>query len=219
MSGCHLRCQYCHNIDVTIPKGGTLYKPKDLIKKIAKNKGYYDASGGGVTFSGGDPFFQPRFLAACLKEAQVQGIHTCVDTSLYTSQKHLDAVIPHTDLFMVSVKHLDNEAHKALTQVSNVPIQKNLHYLAAQGVGLWIRFVLLPGHTDTPEHLAKFVALLHELKPEKVELLPYHIFGRPKWKELGWKYELANVEPPTLEQCHMVQKQLEAEGFEVSLNE
>ena len=219
LSGCPLLCQYCHNVDVTVPKQGELYTPQDLAQKIARNKSYFTASGGGVTFSGGDPFFQTDFLAASLLECQKLGIHTVVDTSLFTSPGQLQKVIPHADLFMVSVKHMDNPTHKKLTRVTNERVFSNLRILAEQKVPFWIRMVILPGITDTEENLLAFEKLMHEIQPQKIDLLPYHTHGIVKWEELGWKYELSELRPPTEKEIHTVRDRLVSQGFQVMVNE
>lgn len=197
MSGCPLRCQYCHNIDVTIPKSGTEYSAQDLVKKVIKNKSYFDSSGGGVTFSGGEPFFQTDFLKECLTLLQKEGVHTVVDTSLFTTCENLEKIIPHTDLFMVSVKHMNDEKHKDLTRVSNVSIFENLRFLSKQKVKIRIRFLVLPNVTDTTENLEKFRDFMREIKPLEIELLPYYDYGVSKWKDLGFEYQMKNMKTPT----------------------
>lgn len=199
MSGCPMRCQYCHNIDVTIPKSGTEYSAKELVKKVIKNKSYFDSSGGGVTFSGGEPFFQTDFLKECLVLLQKENIHTVVDTSLFTTRKNLEKIVPHTDLFMVSVKHMNEVKHQELTRVSNVSIFENLRFLSVQKTNIRIRFLVLPSITDTSENLEKFKNFMREIKPSEIELLPYFNYGIPKWKELGFEYQLKNMKTPTNE--------------------
>lgn len=219
LSGCPLRCQYCHNIDVTIPKRGEHLSPEELVTKLRKNKPYFDRSGGGVTFSGGDPLMQLNFLRENLKQLQSEGIHTCVDTSFFSNWMEIESIMPFTDLFMISVKHLDNKKHKALTKVSNRQILENLKKLSLTEQRFWIRFVILPGITDTKTHLQQFTDLMQEIQPELIELLPYHTFGIDKWKALGWQYELKDVAVPNKIQVQKIKMDLEQSGFSVLVNE
>lgn len=219
MAGCPLRCKYCHNVDVVHCKTCPEYKPSEIVEMILKNKPYFKASGGGMTVSGGDPVFQPEFLKALLQEAKENGIHTTVDTSLFTNQKLLDEIIPYTDLFMVSLKHFNDDIHQFLTEVSNKQILENLRYLSKKGVRLWLRYLVLPGYTDTKENLQALVKFCKSVKFELIELLAYHEMGVYKWRNLGLKYELANVKPPKHAKMEEIKKLLEKEGFKVIVNE
>ncbi len=219
MGGCPLRCQYCHNIDMVLGKVGDEYTPEDVVAKIERNKPYFEGSGGGVTFSGGEPTMQPDFLEATLKLCQEHGIHTTVDSSLFCAPQVLERIIPHTDLFMVSLKHFDNEMHKKLAGVPNKQILENVHFLSEKGVRLWLRFVLLPGVTDTEENVRELISLCKKIEFEKLELLPYHMMGVEKWKKLGIDYELKDIKPPSKEVVSALKKRLEQEGIKVAVSE
>lgn len=216
ISGCNVGCTFCHNKDVTVAKAGQKYEAAELVEKIAKNKSYFDASGGGVTFSGGDPFFQAGFLTKCLELLNKKSIHTTVDTSLFTSREKLEKVIPYTDLLMISIKHMDDAVHQKITRISNVSIFENLRFLATQETPIRIRFVIMPGITDTDEHLEKFRDFMREIKPAEIELLPYHDHGIVKWKELGLKYELEDLTIPSDDKMKQVAQYLSE--FEIICN-
>lgn len=211
MAGCFLRCQFCHNVDMTDFSHAREYDTQDLIAQILKNKEYYESSGGGVTFSGGDPLFQPAFLKELLKECKKHKIHTTIDTSLHTpTPQTLKEIIPLTDLFMVSLKHMDDEIHKELTGQSNQTTINNLkkYFAKPSSPPLWLRLVILPGITDTPQNLKATAALAQTLNYEKFELLPYHELGLKKWKN----YELSHIKPPTKKHVEKIAKFLQNQG-------
>ncbi len=203
-AGCHLRCQYCHNIDMTTAKSGNRYTSDQILEKVLKNKDYFEASGGGVTLSGGDPLFQPAFVLELLKKLKKAGIHTTVDTSLHIDQKLLKPILPYVDLFMVSLKHFDQKIHKQLTGVDNQQILNNLKLLSDENKRLWLRYVILPGYTDTAPNLTALKTLLKKIKHEKLELRPYHKKGLWKWNALGQKNLLANLPEVEPEQVELV---------------
>lgn len=199
-SGCSLRCQYCHNVDMQNVDKKTQISVDEVMEKILKNKEYYNSSNGGVTFSGGDPLFQSKFLLELLKRCKAEKIHTTVDTSLYTIETNiLDEIIPYTDLFLVSLKHFDDEIHKKLTGVSNKKILSNLkkYFSSKNSPKLWLRYLVLPGYTDTKQNLDDLVKFISQINYEKFEILPYHKMGIEKWKKLDLKYELEHIIPPT----------------------
>lgn len=254
--GCPLRCVYCHNRDMLDLKDYMTMTPQELLNKVLDYKPYFGAGSagggfgsgggtGGVTLSGGDPVFQPKFMLEFLKLCKKAGIHTTIDTSLFTSQKVIDSIFPYVDLFMVSLKHFDSNTHKLLTGVPNEGILDNIRYLsgkieAAEAGGpasvragtvagaasakahlpkLWFRYVVLPGYTDTRENLRALVKFLHDTHFEHIELLPYHTFGAYKWEKLGLQYSLKGVKPPKAAAVLKIKKMLEKEGFKVVLNE
>ncbi|MBU2524868.1 pyruvate formate lyase-activating protein [Patescibacteria group bacterium] len=217
--GCMLRCIYCHNVDMLDMKSFIEYTPRELVNKILPYKEYFDTSSGGVTVSGGDPFFQPKFLVEFLKECKKEGIHTCVDTSLCTARKNIDEVLPYADMFMVSLKHFDNKMHQKLTMVPNTRILENIRHLSKKKVRLWLRYVVLPGFTDTRSNLKALIKFCNEINFELIELLPYHEFGVYKWEELKLDYQLKKTRPPKWAKVFSIKKKLEDEGFRVLLNE
>ncbi|MFA4891114.1 MAG: pyruvate formate-lyase-activating protein [Candidatus Gracilibacteria bacterium] len=231
--GCPLRCVYCHNRDMLDLKDYMTMTAHELLDKVLDYKPYFGAGGlkGGVTISGGDPIFQPQFLFEFLKLCKKAGIHTTIDTSLFTNRQTIDSIFPYVDLFMVSLKHFDSKIHRCLTGVPNEGILNNIKYLsgkiekagaaggAANRPKLWFRYVVLPGYTDTKENLKALVKFLRGVVFEQIELLPYHTFGVYKWKKLGLPYVLEGVKPPSMAVVRKIKKMLEREKFKVLLNE
>lgn len=205
--GCPLRCQYCHNPDTWSKEEHHLYTVTELLEEILKYKSYITPDGG-VTATGGEPLLQMEFiieLFRCLKE---EGIHTACDTSGITFapkdikniQRH-ERLLEVTDLFLLDIKHIHNQKHKALTGVENTNILKFAKFLSDHNKKMWIRHVLIPGITANDEDLLELKAFLDTLKTvEKIEVLPYHTMGILKYQKLGMPYPLKGVKPPTKEE-------------------
>lgn len=193
MQGCALRCAYCHNPDTWAFSGGTEMTPQELVKKISRFKPYFKDDGG-VTFSGGDPLMQPEFLIEALKLCKDAGIHTTVDTTGYGRGKY-EEILKYTDLILLDIKHVNDEGYKSLTGASKTGFDGFLQAVQKAGTKLWIRHVVLPGVTDSEEHIRKLARMIKAIKNvEKIELLPYHTLGVEKYKKLGLDYKLENVE-------------------------
>ena len=194
MQGCPLQCKYCHNKDVCLTNVGKEYTPEQMMNEIIKYKTYYDLSGGGLTITGGEPFMQPGFLLELLKLAKQNNIHTCIDTSGFTSLKMVDPILDYTDLILLDIKHMDSNKCKDLTGHDN---KRNLlfaHHISERAIPVWIRYVLVPGITDDKEdliELGRFIKTLDNV--ERVDILQYHKLGVFKWKQLGLKYPLEGV--------------------------
>ena len=221
--GCPLRCIYCHNRDMLDLKDYMKMTARELLDKVLDYKPYFGAKGG-ITISGGDPVSQPEFLREFLILCKKNKIHTTLDTSLYTSQKVIDSVLPYVDLWMVSLKHFDTDIHKRLTGHGNDMILDNIRYLSEKFGDknknkLWLRYMILPGYTDTRRNLKDLLKFLEDLNFEQVEILPYHTFGVYKWKELGLKYELEGVKPPKVKTVMKIKEMLEKKGVKVLLSE
>ncbi|MGL4991278.1 MAG: pyruvate formate-lyase-activating protein [Sarcina sp.] len=195
MQGCAIRCAYCHNPDTWSLNGGEEYTAKELVDKIKRYKTYFKSSGGGVTFSGGDPLLQPDFLVETLKLCKEEGIHTTIDTA-GVGLGNYDEILKYTDLVMFDIKHIDEKVYENLV---GKDISKSLEFLKAcqkNNTKLWIRHVVVPGITDSKEHLTKLKEFIDTLKNiEKIELLPYHVLGANKYEKMGIKYKLEGVEP------------------------
>lgn len=219
LAGCYLRCKFCHNIDVVLCKDPLLMSAEELVAKILRNKPYLDASGGGVTVSGGEPFFQTDFLEEFLEKCHESGIHTTVDTSLKTSTEHLERIAKHTDLFLTSLKHFDENTHRFLTGRGNKDILENIRQLSTMKKRIWFRYVILPGYTDTEENLSALISFCKTIHFELIELLPYHEMGVEKWKTEGLSYSIPTVHPPSRKSVEEIRKQLEQEHFRVVVNE
>jgi pyruvate formate lyase activating enzyme len=223
MEGCPLRCAYCCNRDMLDMEGYKKYTPEQLIKEVLKYKPYFGANGG-VTLSGGDPVFQPAFIHEFITLCKRENIHVALDTSLFVRTEVLDDLMPMVDLFMVSLKHFDDTVHKEMTLVSNDPILENIRHLNSyikkskeKAPKLRFRYVVLPGYTDTESNLKSLIAFLKDMEFELIELLPYHEYGKFKWKELGLEYRLEGMRLPSVASVEKIKARLENEGYNVLL--
>lgn len=204
-AGCPLRCLYCANPDCRSLENGQLMSVDELIAEVQKYTTYMHTSGGGVTVSGGEPLFQPQFVADFFDRCKALGIHTALDTSGYCDLETAKPVLDRADLVLLDIKSFNPEIYKTVTSVELEPTLRIARYLNEIGKPTWIRFVMVPGLTDIPDNvigLADFIAPLKNV--EKVEVLPFHKMGEYKWKQLGFNYTLSAVEPPTLEQIQAV---------------
>lgn len=212
MQGCTLRCLYCHNPDTWTLDGNKDaldFTPEELVNKISRFRSYFEKSGGGVTFSGGDPLKQPEFLKETLKLCKEAGIHTTLDTSGVGFGDY-EEILKYTDLVLYDVKHLTREGYKDMTGIEIDETQKFLEACKKMGTKMWIRQVVVPGKTDSEEYireLGKFIKTLDNV--EKVELLPYHLLGVNKYETLGIKYKLEGLEAMDKEACKALYKFLE----------
>lgn len=206
-SGCPLRCLYCSNPDCRYLENGKKVSVDELIEEIQKYKSYMNSSGGGVTISGGEALFQPHFVTEIFKRCRALGIHTALDTSGYCELKVAKPVLEFTDLVLLDIKSFDPATYRKITSVELEPTLILARYLSEINKPTWIRFVLVPGLSSDPhnvEGLADFVASLKNI--EKVEVLPFHKMGEYKWENLGYDYQLKEIEPPTPE---LIQQTLE----------
>lgn len=212
LQGCSLRCRYCHNPDTWKKTGGTEWEAEALFQKLYRFKPYWKKNGG-ITVSGGEAMLQMEFVTELFSIAKKHQVHTALDTSggpfrtdpdyLESFQKLMDV----TDLFILDLKEMDSEKHKALTGQDNRNILELARYLSAHGKSMWIRHVLVPDLTDSQDGLEALHAFLQELKGvERVEILPYHTLGVHKWEALGIPYSLTDVLPPSAEEVKRAEK-------------
>lgn len=205
VSGCPMRCQFCHNPDTWDMQVGQKRSADDLLSQALRYKSYWGTEGG-ITVSGGEPLMQMEFLIELFRKAKEKGIHTTIDTSgaPFTREEpffgKFNELMRYTDLLLVDVKHIDEEQHKILTGRTNMNILDMARYLSETGKPVWIRHVLVPERNDDDVYLEKLYDFISKLKNvQKVEVLPYHTFGEYKWKELGYDYPLAGIDPPSKE--------------------
>jgi len=170
----------------------------EILHQVMADQMFYEGSGGGVTFSGGEPLSQPEFLRSALESCRASGLHTAVDTCGLARPEHLLSVAPVTDLFLYDLKFMDDTKHRRYTGASNALILSNLEALGRIHANIWIRIPVIPGINDSEEDLetaARFVAAIPSIR--KVNLLPFHRTGLPKNTRLGRGHEMADVQPPT----------------------
>ncbi|MBS5253191.1 MAG: radical SAM protein [Haemophilus parainfluenzae] len=194
MQGCLMRCKYCHNRDTWDLDGGREISVEELMKEVVSYRHFMNATGGGVTASGGEAILQAEFVRDWFRACKAEGINTCLDTNGFV--RHYDHIIDElidvTDLVLLDLKELNDQVHQNLI---GVPV---------------------PGYTDNDHDvhlLGQFIEGMTNI--EKVELLPYHRLGAHKWKTLGFEYELADVLPPTKESLEHIKTILEGYGHTV----
>lgn len=205
VQGCRMRCAYCHNPDTWKIGGGEEMSADELIGRALKYKSYWK-KGGGITVSGGEPLLQIDFLCELLKKAKEKGIHTTIDTAgnPFTREEpffgKFRELMEYTDLVMLDIKEINPKRHKDITGFDNSNILDMANYLSEIGKPVWIRHVLVPETSDFDEDLDKLGKFIEGLSNvERVEVLPYHTLGKFKWDNLGIKYRLEGVNPPTAE--------------------
>ncbi len=205
VSGCPMRCQFCHNPDTWRMQDGTLMTADELLNTAWKYRSYWGKKGG-ITVSGGEPLMQMDFLIELFHKAKEKGIHTTIDTSGATFTREepffgkFKELMKYTDLLLLDIKHIDEEQHKILTGHTNKNILDLARYLDEIKKPVWIRHVLVPERSDKDEYLKELDVFIQTLSNvERVEVLPYHTLGEYKWKEMGMKYPLEGIEPPTKE--------------------
>ena len=203
LKGCSMRCQYCHNPDTWDRAGGNLRPVDDVLSQALRYRTYWGEKGG-ITVSGGEALLQIRPLTELFRKAKGIGVNTCLDTSAqpFTRKGNFfvafEALMQYTDLVLLDIKHIDNQAHKQLTGWENEHILDCARYLSDIKKPVWIRYVLVPGINDDDESLYKLRAFIGTLDNiERIEVLPYHDLGVYKWEQLGIPYTLSDVKPPT----------------------
>ena len=211
LQGCALRCKYCHNPDTWNEKSNEVQEmtAEDLVKRIVRFKSYFEKSGGGVTFSGGDPLRQPEFLKECLRLCKENNIHTTIDTA-GVGYGNYEEILKYTDLVLYDVKHITEEGYKELT---SIPMGETMTFLEAckkMKTKLWIRQVVIPGITDSKEYILELNEFIKTLdNVQKVEFLPYHLLGVNKYETMGIKYRLEGVPEMDKEKCKELFKLIE----------
>ena len=167
---------------------------EEVLEEVERDRVFYEASRGGVTVSGGEPFAQPGFTEAFLKACKVRGIATAVETAGYASWHTLEPIIPYLDFILYDIKHINPLRHRQLTGVSNKRTLENARKIAGRGLPISIRYTVIPGFNDDPqdrEALFRFIETLPGVK--HIDLLPYHRLGESKYTMLGRDYALRQV--------------------------
>jgi pyruvate formate lyase activating enzyme len=207
--GCALRCAYCHNPDTWSLAGGKEIDSEELMEKLIRFKPYYKSSGGGVTFSGGEPLLQPEFLLEMLKLCKKNNIHTAIDTAGFGLGAY-DEILKYTDLVLLDLKHSTAEGYESLVCGDMEKVNEFIDALARSDAKVWIRHVVVPGLTDSTEHILKLKEIISKIRNvEKVELLPYHTMGVVKYEALNMPYRLEGVPPMDKEKTKELEKLLD----------
>jgi len=216
LSGCPLRCQYCHNPDTLQMRDGTVTTFEEVMARIRRYQTVFRATGGGVTLSGGEPLMQPAFVTRVFEECHALGIPTALDTSGFLGRRASDRLLDTTDLVLLDVKSGLAETYELVTTRPLAPTVAFGDRLAERGIPAWIRFVLVPGLTDAEENVeaaADIVARWPNV--QRVEVLPFHQMGEEKWERLGRPYTLHGVPAPDTALQERVRGQFRARGLEV----
>ncbi len=214
LSGCPLRCLYCHNADTFFTNKGEPVLLADLVKRIRRYRGVFRATGGGLTLSGGEPLFQAKFAGNVLRAAKELGVHTAIDTSGFLGSYATDELLADVDLVLLDIKSGLPDVYERATGRALQPTVDFARRLAELEKEVWVRFVLVPGLTDSEENveaLARIVAPLENVS--RLEVLPFHQMGRDKWEALGLAYQLEDTQPPSNELLERVRGQFRAHGI------
>jgi pyruvate formate lyase activating enzyme len=175
----------------------------EVLAEVERDRKFYEQSGGGVTFSGGEPTAQPAFLEEACRQAQARYLHTAIETCGYVRWDTFRSILRYVNLVLYDIKHMDSSEHRRLTGVPNELILDNLQRIVSLGVPVRVRLPLVPGCNDSPENVratAAFVASLPNV--QAFDILPYHRLGEPKWRQLDVPYELHGVPPPSRERVY-----------------
>ncbi len=184
LSGCRLRCKYCHNPEMWV-KGKENYTPEELARKVLRNKPYFKRNSGGVTFSGGEPLLQSEFVIEVCKLLKKEGIHIALDTAGVGNCDY-DEILSYVDLVLFDIKHVTPEGYKDLTGHEIDDSLKFIEAMNKSGVPVWIRQVIVPGLMDNDEYMKGLKDTIKKIKNvQKIEFLPYHKLGDEKYQKLG----------------------------------
>lgn len=220
LSGCPLRCQYCHNPDTWRLPDGRPTTIAEVIARIDRYAPILTAAHGGVTLSGGEPLVQTAFAAAIFRHCREIGVHTALDTSGFLGSRADEDMLDDIDLVLLDVKSGLPENYRLVTGRELAPTLAFGRRLAQRGTEIWVRFVLVPGLTDSVDNVdavADYVLSLQELGSggavSRVEVLPFHQMGRSKWQTIGASYPLEHTEPPGCTLLDRVLAQFRARGL------
>jgi pyruvate formate lyase activating enzyme len=197
LQGCPLRCAFCHNPDTWHMNKGQTRSLQWLLHDIKDYLPYYRSSGGGVTVSGGEPLLQADFLELLFAELKKLDIHRVIDTSGFAALEKVKKLISLTDLVMLSIKHPDPEKHREISGQSPDRPLAFARYLSKINLPVWIRYVIIPGISNSPQDLALLADLIKKMpNVQRLELLPYNTMGKSKWEQLGISSPLLDIPSP-----------------------
>jgi len=214
LTGCQFKCVFCHNPDTWKIVNGIPVAVSRAVEEVKRYRVGLTTMHGGLTLSGGEPLLQHRFVMNIFKGVREAKIHTTLETNGYLGARLTDEDLGSIDLIMLGLKAFTPDLHKRLTGVDNAPVHEFAGRLAARRKPVWVRYVVVPGWTDTVDEagkMADFVASLGNV--ERVDVLPFHQMGRYKWERLNLDYKLNNVQPPAPELVERVCGQFRAAGL------
>jgi pyruvate formate lyase activating enzyme len=187
----------------------------EVFDAVNRDKMFYQASGGGVTISGGEPLLQPQFICDLFEKCRQAGIHTCMETSGCASESVLRQVLPYIDYVLYDLKHMDSEKHRRYTGQPNCLILANAEIVAASGAETLFRMPLVPGINDDVQNIKKTAEFLHGLgiNPLHIELMPYHRLGKGKYEALDRHYLLSEIRSPEPEHLESIKEIFKDSGI------
>ncbi|GAA1825876.1 pyruvate formate-lyase-activating protein [Luedemannella flava] len=202
LSGCPLRCQFCQNPDTWHMRDGNRMSLEEVMREVRRYERFLHVAHGGVTCSGGEPLLQSLFVTSFFHSCKDLGLHTALDTAGLLGVRADADLLAGTDLVLLDIKSYDPDTYRLITGKEVAPTLAFARRLADLGKAMWIRFVLVPGLSDDPANVAGLADFVAGLGPvvQRVEVLPYHRLGVPKWAALGRPYPLAGTPAPTPEQ-------------------
>ncbi len=230
LKGCALRCRWCCNpesqsseIETMITDGkpktvGQDITVKEVMQEVVRDMPYYRRSGGGLTLSGGECLCQADFSAALLAAAKDMGINTAIESTACMEFEKIEKLLPYLDLYLMDIKHINSEKHKAFTKRDNKLILENAKKLAVSAKRLIIRVPVVPTFNDTVQEItdiARFAANLPNVK--EIHLLPYHRLGQDKYEGLGREYTLKEITPPGKEHMEKLAEAARQTGLYVQI--
>ena len=205
VSGCLLRCSYCHNPDTWHLKDGSYMPVQQVIDRLKSFAPALVSLNGGLTISGGEPMVQLAFTRRIFNAAREMGLHTAIETSGFLGDRADASYLSAIDLVLLDIKSSDPETYRRVTGRDLAPTLRFAERLASMGKPVWVRFTLVPGATDDPANvagIAKFVAPMKNI--EWVEVQPFHQMGAFKWKAMNLEYRHSDTEPPSRELVNRV---------------
>lgn len=218
----HERCKLCGKCTDFCPNNALEYVGREitvteLIKEIEKDAIFYEESGGGVTFSGGEPMAQVDFLNEVLRACKERDLHTTVDVSGYGCWENFKKILDKVDVFLYDLKFMNNEKHKKYIGNSNEEILNNLRKLSDNGASIYVRMPIIKGINDDDEHIDEGIRFLSGLHILQVHLLPYHKIGMDKYKRLGLQYKLTGLERPSDKRMDDIAMKFKKAGIKVKI--
>lgn len=216
-NGCLFRCLYCHNPDTWKLHGGRRVTLNHALRELKPYVPFLKAAGG-VTVSGGEPLVQASFVGALLSRIKHEfGLHTALDTQGFLHEKVTDEWFDPVDLVLLDIKHADPQKYEALTAQPLQPTLDCAHRMVRLQKKMWIRYVLVPGLTDSRDDILRLADFVQGLGAavERVEVLPFHQMGAFKWQKLDMEYKLANTPAPTPEQTDAARALFASRGLVV----
>ncbi len=212
---CSLVCSY----QAIVPYGKPM-SADEVFDIVIRDKMFYEASGGGVTVSGGEALLQPQFVSELFKKCHRVGIHTCIETSGHASESDLRQVLPDTDFVLYDLKHLNSEKHRQYTDKPNDLILSNARIAACSSKELLFRMPLIPGVNDDLQNIKETADFLRGLGTNtlRIELMPYHCLGKGKYESLDREYPSPEIDLPEPEHIESVKKAFEGNGVICSIS-